>query len=150
MIILGIAIGIFMLDMYFKYKAKKNWAYGSEKKIANGKLILTRYHNYGAALNFGEKCPQLIKIVSTVLFGIMGIFMGIFIGKKKKDRILSIGFGLILGGSLSNLYDRWKYGYVTDYFSFAVKWKRLRKMVFNLGDIGILLGSFMVGLRKSL
>ena len=46
---------------------------------------------------------------------------------------------MIIGGGLSNLYDRMKRGYVVDYFS--IRWKGLKKVVFNLGDICVFLGA---------
>ena len=46
---------------------------------------------------------------------------------------------LVLAGGLSNLLDRMKRGYVVDYFS--IQWKALKRVVFNLADIFILLGS---------
>ena len=46
---------------------------------------------------------------------------------------------LVLAGGASNLYDRLKRGYVVDYFS--IQWKKLKKVVFNLGDIFIFAGS---------
>ena len=49
---------------------------------------------------------------------------------------------MALAGGASNLYDRTKRGYVVDYLN--VQWKSLKKVVFNLGDIFILLGSGMM------
>ena len=49
---------------------------------------------------------------------------------------------LTLAGGVSNLYDRMKRGYVVDYFSF--QWKALKKVVFNLGDLFIFAGAFLM------
>lgn len=46
---------------------------------------------------------------------------------------------MVIGGSLSNLYDRYIRGYVVDYFS--LRFGPLKEVVFNLGDIFILLGA---------
>ena len=55
----------------------------------------------------------------------------------KKGRVLEkTALTLVLAGGASNLYDRLKRGYVVDYFS--IQWKKLKKVVFNLGDIFIL------------
>ena len=55
------------------------------------------------------------------------------------------GRSAILGGAISNLYDRLVKGYVVDYFS--IEFKRLKKVIFNLGDIFVFLGSlvFLIG-----
>lgn len=58
----------------------------------------------------------------------------------EKGRTLEkLGLSIALGGAVSNLYDRLVRGYVVDYFS--IEWKRLKKVVFNLGDMFVFLGS---------
>ena len=58
---------------------------------------------------------------------------------KKGQFVEKIGLSMVIGGGLSNLYDRLFRGYVVDYFS--IQWKQLKKVVFNLGDIFIFAGS---------
>ena len=43
---------------------------------------------------------------------------------------------------MSNYFDRIKKGAVTDYFSFCVPVKWLRRLVFNISDMFIMIGSF--------
>ena len=50
-----------------------------------------------------------------------------------------LGIAMILGGALSNLYDRLVRRYVVDYFS--IQCGKLKEIVFNLGDIFVFLGS---------
>ena len=50
-----------------------------------------------------------------------------------------IGIAIILGGAISNLYDRLVRRYVVDYFS--IQCGKLKEVVFNLGDIFVFLGS---------
>ncbi len=52
-----------------------------------------------------------------------------------------IGLSMVLGGAISNLYDRLVKGYVVDYFS--IEFKRLKNVIFNLGDIFVFLGSLV-------
>ena len=49
-----------------------------------------------------------------------------------------VGFGLLLGGSLGNLIDRLRLGYVTDFID------RGNGKAFNLADVAILLGIAVV------
>jgi len=46
---------------------------------------------------------------------------------------------LVLGGALSNLYDRFVRNYVVDYFT--IEAGKLKKVIFNLGDIFVFIGS---------
>ena len=63
-----------------------------------------------------------------------------------RGRILEkLALTLTLAGGVSNLYDRMKRGYVVDYFSF--QWKALKKVVFNLGDLFIFAGAFLMAVR---
>ena len=62
--------------------------------------------------------------------------------------MMKTGLALLLGGALSNTYDRLKRKYVVDYFSFGVKWKRLRNIVFNISDFCILAGTLLTVLGQ--
>ena len=53
---------------------------------------------------------------------------------------------LALGGGACNLADRMRRGYVTDYFSFNVPWKKLRGLVFNLSDMFIAVGALLTAI----
>ena len=52
-----------------------------------------------------------------------------------------LGLSIVLAGAASNLYDRFKRGYVVDYFSIRVK--GLEKVIFNLGDMFVFFGSLL-------
>ena len=52
-----------------------------------------------------------------------------------------LGLSIVLTGAASNLYDRFRRGYVVDYFS--IRLKGLEKVVFNLGDMFIFFGSLL-------
>ena len=47
-----------------------------------------------------------------------------------------------MAGGVSNLYDRMRRGHVVDYL--CLRWKALKKVVFNLGDLFILAGSVLL------
>ena len=51
---------------------------------------------------------------------------------------------MILGGAWSNVWDRITRKYVVDYFSFHTKCRKLERVVFNLADMFIFLGGFLV------
>jgi lipoprotein signal peptidase len=56
------------------------------------------------------------------------------------DRWLCIALGLILGGTLGNLYDRIVFGGVRDFLYFyKIEWP-----VFNLADCGLVVGAAML------
>ena len=58
--------------------------------------------------------------------------------RKRRTKIEKTALALVLAGGGSNLFDRFFRGYVVDYFSFTPK--KLRHLVFNLGDLYIAAG----------
>lgn len=141
MFYMALILLIFFTDLKVKKYIEENKEMHKSEEILNGKIILERYHNKGAMLNFLEHNVHLVKIISLSLFGILLLFFA-FLLPKKDNRILKLALSFILGGAFSNIYDRVKKGYVVDYFSF----KFLRKVVFNISDICIFIGSFIIAL----
>jgi lipoprotein signal peptidase len=139
MIYVLIIAGIFSADWFIKNHIEKNKIFGKDEEILNDNIILTKHHNKGAMLNFMEQKPNSVMIVSGVIFGMILLMFGMLI-PKKGNRVLKLGMSLILGGAMSNIVDRFTKGYVVDYFSF--KW--LKKVIFNISDIFIFIGSFLV------
>lgn len=144
-LILGIILvmGIGVIDILIKRYIEEKKEYGQEEAILRNKIVITRYHNYGAAFQLGEKMPRVVKGISSILLGMLFIlFEGSF--QKRGNTWFRLGISFLLGGSISNVYDRIKRGYVVDYFSFRCQWKRLRNIVWNLGDMAILLGAILI------
>ena len=84
----------------------------------------------------------------TILTGIAVIWMLVYFARSGgRHPILPVAFGFLLGGSMSNLVDRLRQGYVTDFLD-PDYWP-----AFNLGDVfitvgvAILLVAFLVGER---
>lgn len=71
-----------------------------------------------------------------VISGLAGFLAATFRERKNRTEIRHC---CILGGAVSNLYDRMIRHYVVDYFS--IQCGKLKKVVFNLGDIFVFLGS---------
>lgn len=106
-------------------------------------LLLRRCHNQGMMLNLAEKSRPVVAVLSVVFTLVLTILFISTLGKKG-GRWLRSGLALMLGGAFSNTYDRLKRKYVVDYFSFNVRNERLRNIVFNIADLGIMIGSLLV------
>ena len=59
-----------------------------------------------------------------------------------------LGTGLLLGGGLSNLYERVRRGRVLDYLRFPRAPGVLKKYTYSLADLFILLGAVLLLLRR--
>lgn len=142
MIYLMVAITIFAVDFFIKQYIEKNKTIGKSEKILKDRIILTKYHNKGAFLNLMEKRRDMLLMISGVMIGGIAILMAIIFPQKGKN-ILKTGLALLAGGAASNVYDRLKRGYVVDYFSFSF----YQKVVFNISDFFIFIGSIIVAIR---
>jgi len=85
----------------------------------------------------------------TILTGIAVIWMLVYFARAgARHPLLPVGLGFLVGGSMSNLVDRIRQGYVTDFLD-PDYWP-----AFNLGDVfitvgvGILLAIFVLGERR--
>ena len=136
----AIILSIFAGDFWIKNQVEQKRAEGETREILGGRLLLRRYHNRGAALNFGERRRPLVAAVSVLLtlaaLGALILSLG-----QKGNGMLRVGLSLLLGGAFSNTYDRLKRKYVVDYVSFGVKRKKLREVVFNISDYCIITGA---------
>lgn len=99
-----------------------------------------KFHNDGFALGKMSKYPEFIKLtqLSTCLAIAASLISEIV---KKGNAVMVAGLSLILGGGLSNLFDRYKTGYVIDYINFNKK--PLNKIIVNIGDIAIFFGGIL-------
>ncbi|MCC8023973.1 MAG: signal peptidase II [Clostridium sp.] len=105
---------------------------------AKGIIKLHKNHNDGFPFGFMKEKPELVKGIPLMVISAMAGALGAFMTGKGKT-MEKLGLSIALGGALSNLYDRLARGYVVDYFS--IEWRSLKKVVFNLGDMFVFLGS---------
>lgn len=145
MVYLFIAAIIFIGDLLLKNHIEKSKKLGMQEKILKDKIIVTKYHNYGAFLNLLEKKREILLVASGILIGLLGMAMVLMIPQKGK-KMLKLGLCFMLGGAGSNVYDRVQRGYVVDYFSFSF----FDKVVFNISDIFIFLGSIITAIKVAL
>lgn len=147
MIFAGIIIAIVATESVIKQVVEQNETEGERKPVLNGKLYVTKYHNYGAFLNLGQKHPEFIKGLSAGLCLACTVLFVLTLGMKGKT-LLKAGLSVLLGGAFSNTYDRMVRGYVVDYFGFHVKNEKIRNIIFNISDFCILMGAAVCLLRS--
>lgn len=130
-------------DSLIKYAIERNHPDGELRPALHGKIIIRKFHNKGAMLNLGASRQQTMAVLSVIFTVFMtGVYVGT-LGTRGRH-MLKNGLSLILGGAYSNTYDRLFRKYVVDYVSFEVRNPRLRNIVFNLSDFGIMIGSCLL------
>ena len=140
MIWTGIVLGIIVFESIVKEKMDRTLTFHKSIKKWNGKIILNKYYNKGAALDLCSKHPKLLLAMTG------GLIVYIILSFKKiirmpKQYTKKLACALLLGGALSNFIDRIIKHHVVDYFSFS--WKKIRHIVFNIADLCIFLGSIL-------
>ena len=141
----SLIVGIFMGDNYLKERMERQLEPGEIREICGGRLLLRRYHNSGAMLGLGKRNGLAVTTLSLALTAAATLVFVLSLSMYGSN-LLRTGLSLLLGGAFSNTYDRLKQQYVTDYVSFGVKWKPLRRLVFNVSDFCIITGAMLSAL----
>lgn len=135
-----ISVMVFLSDYIIKNRIEEQKTEGETEELLDGRLLLRKYHNKGAMLDWGEAKSGLVSLLSLVLtLAMTAVFLCTF--SMKGSRLLKSGLALLLGGAYSNTYDRLTRHYVVDYVSFPVKNEKLRRIVFNISDFCIMIGA---------
>jgi signal peptidase II len=96
-----------------------------------GPLSIHHVRNSGIAFGLFASRTSAVIVLTTFAVGAMVVF---YARSAQRHPFLPVALGLVLGGSLSNLADRIRHGYVTDFIDF--RWWP----AFNLADSFIVVG----------
>lgn len=132
----------FMLDFFVKRSVDRKYARKVQHSRWHGRIIIEKYYNSGAALNFLARKPKVMRILHTVIMVFVAVLYYFLLHMPGKC-ISKTGMSLLAGGGLSNLYDRYRKGYVVDYFRINAGPKRLRNIIFNISDFFVFIGAVL-------
>ena len=121
---------VFTGDFFLKKYFRLNHPFESMPVIKNI-FHLSVVFNKGAAFGVFQGQTAFLIAMSAIL---IILFFTCFHREEDRSFFNAIAYGLVLGGALSNLFDRVTLGYVVDYLDFRV-WP-----VFNLSDTCICTG----------
>jgi signal peptidase II len=141
---LGLAGAILALDQWLK-----SWVVDAWGLVTEGQQIvllpffnLTRVHNRGVSLGmFTAGSPDM----RWILVGVTGLIaLVVFVWMMRERKLVDIAaLGLILGGALGNIRDRYEQGYVLDYADFHIG-EFHPFLVINLADACITCGVLII------
>lgn len=147
MVYIVIILGIFFVDFFIKKYIDEKYELKKRKVVFRKRLFLEKYYNEGAALNFLESHPRLLKKIQTFLMA--GVGMWFYFSLKRQGGICQkIGMSFLIGGGLSNLFDRYTKGHVVDYLKFGFGPKWFRKLIFNVSDFFVFIGGILLVLGQ--
>lgn len=143
MVYLLLALVILIVEFYLKHRIIKDERL--PRYIWGGWLLLRRHDNYGLAFGQLKQHPWLPKLLVSLVIAVFLVYTLPWLLGGEITPLPGLALGLLYGGGLSNLLDRYIRGYVVDYFSFIkARWPRMRRLVFNLADICIFLGMLLM------
>ncbi|TMG36278.1 MAG: signal peptidase II [Chloroflexi bacterium] len=136
LVALGAAALVIAADQISKDWAQANLAINQRITVIPGWLSFQRTENSGAAFSFLTGHNELFILITAALLVLVGFLI---LGGLAPDRLTVVALGLILGGGLSNLFDRVRLSAVVDFVRFAF-WPT----IFNLADLAIRAGAVVV------
>jgi signal peptidase II len=140
-IILLIVIANIGCDQISKKIVRESVSPGDRIELINQNFLLMSVENNGAFLSvFSNASPLVKKITLLGLPTIMliGVLFYLF-SESKLPKVALIGWSFVIGGGIGNMYDRIKFGSVTD-FLFIDLGGIFRTGVFNMADVSIMVG----------
>ena len=133
------------LDQISKIWVRNNFDSYIENSIIGDVFTLIKVENTGAFLGMGSELSEILRILLLIVLPII-VLISITIYTyidKTLDKISIIGFSLIIGGGIGNIFDRIVYGSVTDflYLDFGGIFKT---GIFNIADFSVTTGMILI------
>jgi len=135
-VLVVVAIAVVVVDQVTKTLAVSRLSSGSIHLI--GPFALALSYNAGAAFSIGTGLTLPIVVIAVVLVAVVAWF-----ARTVPNTAAAVGVGLILGGAIGNLADRFfrgHHGAVVD-FLYSGFWP-----TFNVADSSIVCGSILLGI----
>jgi signal peptidase II len=140
-----VAVSALAADQLTKWLVSSELAVGNAVDVV-GPFRIHHVQNSGIAFGLFSDATGIVIVLTAVAVTAM---LAYFARSGLRHPILPVALGLVLGGSVSNLFDRLRLGYVTDFLDVDY-WP-----AFNLADtfivlgVALLFGSFVAADRTS-
>lgn len=131
-------------DQVSKHIVRKNIDYHERIAMLGDRLTLTKVENSGAFLSAGVSLSAPLKIVLLTVVPVAVLLLGlVYVLRKKELSLLTVtGICFAIGGGLGNIYDRIRYGSVTDFLH--IDFGIFQTGVFNAADMSVMMGVFLI------
>jgi signal peptidase II len=139
----SLAVAGFALDLATKHLATTRIPYQEEIVIVENYFAFGHIYNEGIIFGKWNEAKPLWLVVSVLA---VPAIVAIFAAVKKPGWILTVSLGLVLGGTLGNLYDRAAFGKVRDFIKFSYDAKHVWPL-FNLADAYICVGVVLLSVE---
>ena len=127
-------------DQVSKIIVRQKVDYNENISLIKNHLTLTKVENAGAFLSLGDELPNIIRFALLSLMPIVVLGFGLYylFTNWNLPIWIQIGICFLIGGGIGNIYDRLKFGSVTDFLH--IDFGIFRTGVFNFADVSIMIG----------
>ena len=126
----AIVLAALVADQVTKHIVASNLSLGEALHVV-GPFTIRHVENSGIAFGFFSNATAAVIVVTACAIAWM---LAYFARSGSRHPVLPVALGLVIGGSVSNLADRVRLGFVTDFVDFRY-WP-----AFNLADSFIVIG----------
>lgn len=137
-IFLALAATVFVVDQFTKAWLVSFLSPGERVEVVGDYVRLIHSQNTGALFGLFRDQALFFAIVSV---GVVGVIVW-FHHSSGRNTLLSVALGLLLGGALGNMADRFRIGYVVDFVDVGLG--GLRFYTFNVADSAISLALLLL------
>ena len=129
-----VALAVFAIDQIAKHLVTTNLTLGEDVRVLGDVLILHYVKNPGAAFSLASGSTWIFSIIAACV-----VVAVIWFARRIRSSAWALFFGLLLGGTLGNLFDRlfrepsFGLGHVVDFL--YTPW--LLPAIYNIADIAI-------------
>jgi signal peptidase II len=131
--LVAVASAVAAIDQFTKEAVRTSFAPG-EGEHAFGSYWIQHFQNTGVAGGGLQEVALPLAVISMIGVVLLYDFLA---QRSRAHTTLVLGFGLLVGGGLGNLVDRWRLGLVTDFI-------RNGERAFNVADVAIFAGGVIV------
>ncbi len=128
----GLGIAVVLADQASKALISASFPLGSRTPAVGDLVRIAPNANSGALFGFFPDQAWLFGVLS---LGVLALIVAYHARSGAAGPIMSVTLGLLLGGAVGNLIDRFRFGYVLDFVDIGVG--QLRWYTFNVADAAI-------------
>jgi signal peptidase II len=135
---IGIAATVIVIDQLSKAWLLANVSVGEVVEVIGDLVRLVQSQNSGALFGLFRDQAILFALIS---IGVLGLIV-LYHGRAGRSAYLSVALGLLLGGAIGNMLDRFRHGFVVDWVDIGLG--NLRFWTFNVADSAITVAILML------
>ena len=126
-----------VLDQAVKFLVRAAIPLHTSQTLIPGLFDLTYIRNTGAAFSILSSSTWILTVLSGVATAVLLVLV---LRRALPSRLGMLSLSLLLAGAAGNFIDRLAFGYVTDMFETVF----MDFPVFNVADIGVVIGGFLL------